>query len=196
MDHCGRAEFAQGLVRVVALHDEDTATHLQATAALARRIAEQMRLAQTVASTIELGGLLHDIGKMAIGREILRKPAALDVDQWERMRLHAELGATALAGLVPLAALAPVVRAHHERIDGRGYPDRLRGDEIPLEARVVAVADAFHALTTDRPYRRAVFPQAALRVLRDAAGQQFDADVVAAAVDLFVQPRRSRSLSA
>lgn len=196
MEHPDRAELAMGLVRVVALYDADTASHLRATAILAHRIAAQMALPMPARSAIELSGLLHDIGKLRVGRDILCKPAALTTMEWVEMRLHAEEGANVLATLPKLADLAPIVRAHHERMDGSGYPDRLRGDEIPLEARIVAVADAFHALTTDRPYRQAVLPQAALAVLKDAAGPQFDADVVTATFDVFGHAHVARRRSA
>ncbi len=195
-DDSARTELAAGLVCVMDLYDESTATHLRATGVLARRIAMRMGMPDDAASTIELAGTLHDIGKVRVGREILCKPASLTADEWVEMRLHAEGGAGLLAALPKLADLAPIVRAHHERIDGKGYPDRLRHEEIPIEARVVAVADAFHALTTDRPYRRAILPQAALQVLQAAAGPQFDTDVIAAMHDLFEHTRRSRRLTA
>jgi putative nucleotidyltransferase with HDIG domain len=196
VEHMQRTRFAAGLVRVAAMHDEDTATHLRATAALARRIAQQMQLPQTQILSVELTGLLHDIGKVAVDRGILNKPAELTASEWDAMRAHAEFGAAAIAELSALADLAPLVRAHHERMDGEGYPDRLLGEEIPLEARIVAVADAFHALTSDRPYRRAVLPQTALDVLEHDSGTQFDADVVLAALKLLNAGRASRTKSA
>jgi putative nucleotidyltransferase with HDIG domain len=160
METIDRGAFAMGLVRVVALHDEATATHLRATAALARRIATSMQIAMETVQMIELAGLLHDVGKVGVSRDLLGKPAELSVGEWIEMRRHAEQGSAMLERIPTLADLAPIVRAHHEHIDGTGYPDRLRGEDIPLEARIVSVADAFHALTTDRPYRRAVLPHA------------------------------------
>jgi HD-GYP domain-containing protein (c-di-GMP phosphodiesterase class II) len=196
MEHSDRAEFAQSIVRIVALHDENTAVHLHATGTLARRIAERLGLDEPTSQTTELAAMLHDVGKVGVRRAILCKRAELSEIEWVEMRLHAENGADVLAAIPLLAHLAPIVRAHHERIDGCGYPDRLRGEEIPLEARVIAVADAFHALTTDRPYRRAITTHAALGVLASAAGPQFDVDVVAATLDLLAAPRPSRKLSA
>ena len=196
MDHIDRAEFAAGMVRVVALHDPDTATHLRATATLARRIAARLHLAAPVINAIELAAMLHDIGKVNVRRAVLRKDSTLTAPEWDEMRVHAQIGADALQSIAPLAHLAPIVRAHHERIDGQGYPDRLRGDEIPLEARVVAVADAFHALTTDRPYRRAAVPAMALSVLSCAAGPQFDVDVVGALVAVFSDQNTAHRRSA
>jgi two-component system cell cycle response regulator len=196
VEDSNRVEFAVGLTRIVALYDEETATHLRATAALSRRTAAKLGLSHAVVAAAELTGLLHDIGKVAVDRNILLKPAELDAGEWEIMRLHSGYGADMLAGIPKLAGLAPLVRAHHERMDGGGYPDGLRGDEIPLESRIVAVADAFHALTTDRPYRRAVMPNLALRVLHDCAGPQFDHTVVAAICDVFHHVCASRCHSA
>jgi len=187
-----KAELAASLVRVVGMHDKDTATHLDATAILARRIALQMDLAPEVINTIELAALLHDVGKVAVSPDIIRKPDALSADEWKEMRLHAEAGASLISGIPKLAYLAPIVRAHHERADGYGYPDRLRGEDIPIEARVVAVADAFHAMTTERTYRKALMPNDALTILEENSGTQFDADVVAATLHLFRYTRRNR----
>ncbi len=185
------AELAAGLVRVVGMHDRDTAIHLDATAALARRIALAMDLPDVQVVTIELAARLHDIGKVGVRKDVLSKPGALTADEWHEMRLHAELGAAALLDISKLAHLAPIVRAHHERMDGDGYPDRLASHEIPPEARVIAVADAFHAMTTERSYRRAMLPNDALETLAENAGPQFDADVVAAIFELFRYTRRS-----
>src|SRR5476649_1043910 len=190
-----KAELAASLVRVVGMHDKDTATHLDAVAILARRIALQMDLAPEVVNTIELAGLLHDVGKVAVNPEIIRKPDELSADEWKEMRLHPEAGASLLAGIPKLAFLAPIVRAHHERIDGYGYPARLRGEDIPLESRVIAVADAFHAMTTERPYRKALLPSDALAIIEDHSGTQFDAEVVNAILQLFRYTRRSRKPS-
>jgi HD-GYP domain-containing protein (c-di-GMP phosphodiesterase class II) len=184
-------ELAAGLVRVVRMHDADTAIHLEATAVLARRIALTMELPSEQVGSIELGARLHDIGKVGVPKGVLSKPGALTAAEWREMRLHAEVGAAVLFDTPALAHLAPIVRAHHERMDGAGYPDRLRAAEIPLEARVIAVADAFHAMTTDRCYSRAIMPGDALDVLADHAGPQFDPDVVAATFALFRYARRS-----
>lgn len=192
MNDSDTAELAAGLVRVVQMHDRDTAVHLDATGALARRIAIAMDLPADQVLTIELAARLHDIGKVGVRKEVLCKPAALTDDEWREMRSHSEVGAEVLVDTPKLAHLAPIVRAHHERIDGAGYPDRLRGDEIPLEARVIAVADAFHAMTTERSYRHAIMPSDALEVLAQHAGTQFDADVVEATIEMFHYVRRSQ----
>jgi HD-GYP domain-containing protein (c-di-GMP phosphodiesterase class II) len=173
-------ELAAGLVRIVRMHDRETAVHLDATSALARRIANAMQLPIDVVMTIELAARLHDIGKLGVHRDVLQKAGPLTTPEWGAMRMHTEIGAAALQDTPKLAFLAPIVRAHHERIDGEGYPDGLRGDEIPLESRVVAVADAFHAMTS------------ALTILAANAGPQFDAGVVETTLTLLHYGRRKR----
>ncbi len=178
-------ELAAGFIRVVELYDHDTAAHLEATAALARRIATHMQLPSEFAATVELAARLHDIGKVGVRKCVLRKPGPLSPPEWAEMRRHAEYGAGTLQGTPKLAFLVPIVRAVHERIDGNGYPDRLSGEQIPLESRVIAAADAFHAMTSERCHRRAILPAAALRILDAGAGLQFDVDVVEAVLALF-----------
>ena len=123
---------------------------------------------------------LHDIGKMAIPDAILTKPGPLDAGEWEFMRQHTIVGERMLHVAPALAGVARLVRWSHERMDGGGYPDRLAGDEIPLGARIVAVCDAFNAMTSDRPYRRAVSADEAVAELIRHSGTQFDAEVIAA----------------
>jgi HD-GYP domain-containing protein (c-di-GMP phosphodiesterase class II) len=196
MQDSDTAELSAGLVRIVHLHDRETAIHLDATGILARRIAQAMDLSDEQVVTIELAARLHDIGKVGVRKDVLCKPGSLADDEWTEMRLHAEIGAAVLSETPKLAHLAAIVRAHHERIDGAGYPDRLAGEEIPIEARVIAVADAFHAMTTVRPYRAALLPNDALEVLAEHAGQQFDADVVEATFELFrYVPRSQRAIA-
>ena len=185
-------ELAAGLVRIVRMHDRATAVHLDATATLARRIASAMELPIEMVMTIELAARLHDIGKVGVHRDVLQKNGPLSVMEWNAMRQHTDIGAGALLDTPKLAFVAPIVRAHHERMDGLGYPDRLRGEEIPLEARVVAVADAFHAMTTARWYRPAMLPNDALEILAVNAGPQFDPDVVGAALTLLNYGRRAQ----
>jgi response regulator RpfG family c-di-GMP phosphodiesterase len=123
---------------------------------------------------------LHDVGKVGIPDVILDKPAGLDATEWELMYQHTILGERILNAAPALRPVARIVRSTHERWDGQGYPDALRGDEIPLAARVVAVCDAYDAMTTDRAYSTAVGHDAACQELRDMAGSQFDPQVVAA----------------
>jgi HD-GYP domain-containing protein (c-di-GMP phosphodiesterase class II) len=135
--------------------------------------------------------VLHDIGKLGVADAVLKKPGPLTDDEWAEMRRHPELGARILdhANLRDISAW---VLAHHERIDGRGYPHGLAGGEIPLEARILAVADAYEAMTADRAYRAALGHEAAQEELRDGAGTQFDPTVVEAFVATLTRGRRTR----
>jgi putative nucleotidyltransferase with HDIG domain len=136
---------------------------------------------------IALCALLHDIGKISTPEYVLLKPAPLATDEWDIMRDHAAAGARILTQIPSLQRCAIVVRAHHERYDGGGYPDGLYGSSIPFEARVVAVADAFHAMISERPYRQPVTPRQALQILQDGRGSQWDADVVDAMLGMFAR---------
>ena len=128
---------------------------------------------------VRLAGLLHDLGKIGVADTILQKPGALSEAEWNEMRKHPELGARIFSG-ANLDDLSAWVLAHHERPDGRGYPSGLAGDEIPLEARILAVADSFEAMTSDRVYRKGMPVEDALAELRACAGTQFDGEVVEA----------------
>ncbi len=127
---------------------------------------------------LALAGQLHDVGKVAIPETILQKPAALTAEEWDVMRTHPAVGADVVSRIPALRPLAPVIRAHHERWDGQGYPDQLTGEAIPLGARILAVADAYQTMIVDRPYQPARPPAGALAELRRCAGSQFDPQVV------------------
>jgi HD-GYP domain-containing protein (c-di-GMP phosphodiesterase class II) len=142
-----------------------------------RSIADALGLDERRAERVRLAGTLHDIGKIAIPDAILRKQGPLDDIEWREMRRHPELGARMLGG-AGLQDVREWVLAHHERPDGRGYPRGLHGDRIPLEAAILAVADAYEAMTADRPYRGSIGEPAARAELRRHAGTQFDARVV------------------
>ncbi|GAC1411630.1 MAG: hypothetical protein NVSMB64_21550 [Candidatus Velthaea sp.] len=185
-----RIACANELVRLMSLHDPETAAHLEATAALARRISLSMGLRREQVETIELAARLHDVGKMSVDITVLVKSAALDPEEWQQLRMHAEAGEAIVAEIPELADLGPIIGAHHERPDGFGYPRRLRLAEIPLEARVVAVADSFHAMTTDRPYCKARTALSALMELEANAGSQFDVDVVKSTLKMYGYTRR------
>jgi len=168
---------------VLSEDDAYTGTHSRGVVVLALAIADELHVDGDERRLVEFGALLHDIGKMSTPKEILHKPGPLDDAEWETMRRHTIDGQAMLDQVGgTLHDVGTVVRASHERFDGMGYPDRLSGEAIPLSARIVAVADAFSAMTTRRSYREPVTPRAAARELRACAGAQFDPRVVEATI--------------
>jgi putative nucleotidyltransferase with HDIG domain len=168
---------------VLAEDDEYTGMHSQGVVELSLAIADELHIRGGERRLVEFGALLHDIGKMSTPKEILHKAGPLDEDEWETMRRHTIDGQRMLdqvGGALHDAGV--VVRASHERFDGDGYPDHLRGQEIPLAARVVSVADAYSAMTTRRSYREPLPRDVAIQELRANAGTQFDPAVVDAAI--------------
>jgi putative nucleotidyltransferase with HDIG domain len=123
---------------------------------------------------LRIAGLLHDIGKIGISDSIIRKSGPLDEEEWEMMRKHSELGATIVSHMPELVDCAPAIRHHHERYGGSGYPSGLKGEDIPLEARIIAIADAYDTMTTPRSYRQMVSPEKTLEELKSSADTQFD----------------------
>jgi putative nucleotidyltransferase with HDIG domain len=165
--------------------DYGTCCHSKATAEWARRLAIAMGCTTDTAEFVELCALLHDIGKIATPDAVLLKPGPLDADEWEQMRDHSAAGQRILNQIPSLSRCAIVVRAHHERFDGAGYPDGLAGTSIPFEARVLSVADAFHAMISERPYRQPMAPRQALAILEEGRGTQWDPDVIDAMLGMF-----------
>jgi putative nucleotidyltransferase with HDIG domain len=173
---------------VLSVDDEYTGMHSQGVVVFALAIADELRVDEDERRLVEFGAMLHDIGKMSTPKEILNKPGPLDPQEWETMREHTVVGQRMLDQVGgTLQDVGTVVRSSHERYDGLGYPDQLRGQQIPEAARIVAVADAYSAMTTRRSYRDAMTPALAAGELRANAGTQFDPAVVAAA--LTVLPR-------
>jgi len=173
------AETALALVEQMDRRDPATARHSSRVASYCGEIARRMGLSVAHAERLRIAGVLHDVGKAALPDSILQKPGALDESEWAQMRRHPELGARLVAD-PDLADVRTWVLAHHERPDGRGYPFGLAGPDIPLEARVLAVADAYEAMTSDRVYRPALDTARAREELRRGAGSQFDPGVVRA----------------
>jgi diguanylate cyclase (GGDEF)-like protein len=174
------AGTVEALAALVEARDHYTGQHTQRVAALTMRLALMLKLDATQAHLVGLAARLHDVGKVAIPDAILQKPGRLTPDEWARMRTHPTVGADVLDMVPALRPVAPLVRAHHERWDGLGYPAGLAREEIPLGARIVAVADAFGAITSDRPYQQRREATWALKELRRCAGTQFDPVIVEA----------------
>ena len=157
-----------------------TAGHSAAVAIYARDIAARMGLSEAETQLAHQCGLVHDIGKIGLPPGLLEKPGALTLRERQQMEEHSEISERILAKVEDYAEIAKVVRHHHERVDGQGYPDGLFGDEIPLLSRIIAVADAYNAMTSDRPYRDAMPSQVARMRLAQAVESQFDTSVTAA----------------
>jgi HD-GYP domain-containing protein (c-di-GMP phosphodiesterase class II) len=166
------------LVGAIEARDAYTSGHSDRVALMGRRLALQLGLGEEQCQDIFLAGLLHDIGKIGISDHILQKPGRLTEEEFAAIKTHPEIGARLLRGLRPLEKLLPGVLHHHESVDGTGYPHGLKGDEIPLMARILAVADAFDAMTSDRPYREGMPMGKAQAILRSGRGTQWDATVV------------------
>jgi putative nucleotidyltransferase with HDIG domain len=172
--------FAIALVATLDARDRYTAGHSAAVAVYARDIAARMGLSSEEQRLANLCGLVHDIGKVGLPAGLLEKPGPLTLEERRIMETHSEIGEKILANVKDYAEIAAIVRHHHERVDGEGYPDGLVDDEIPLLARIIAVADAYNAMTSDRSYRDAMPPQVARLRLAQAVTSQFDTAVVAA----------------
>jgi len=171
------------LVRVLAERSPALGTHLDEVTELCHGVANRLMLPEDQIASLLQAASLHDVGKAAIPDEILDKPGPLNDEEWGFMRSHPVVGERILSVAPALVQAAKLVRSSHERFDGRGYPDKLSGDDIPLGARIILVCDSYHAMTSDRPYRDAMSAEEALAELRGCAGAQFDPVVV----DAFVQ---------
>jgi putative nucleotidyltransferase with HDIG domain len=172
--------FATALVATLDARDQYTAGHSAAVAIYARDIAQRMGLLDEQQELVHLCGLVHDIGKIGLPAGLLEKPGPLTLEERRQMEQHSEIGERILRNVDDYSEIADVVRSHHERIDGMGYPDGIAGDEIPLLGRIIGVADAYDAMTSDRPYREALPSRVARMRLAQAVGTQFDTAVVAA----------------
>jgi putative nucleotidyltransferase with HDIG domain len=183
--HERRAEMAgtvaaqvDALATALEVWDGQTREHSEKVVQLAGLTGARMGLDRVELLELELAALLHDVGKLRVPREILRKPDALSESERRLMRNHPAWGAELVSGVPGLQAVALIVRHHHERVDGTGYPSKLSGVRIPVASRIMAVCDAYGAMTETRPYREERSPEAALSELREKAGNQFDPAVV------------------
>jgi HD-GYP domain-containing protein (c-di-GMP phosphodiesterase class II) len=172
----------QGLVFAIDAKDRYTKRHSDDVASYGAFLAEQLGLDPSLVEAIHSAGLLHDIGKIGIPDTILRKPARLTAGEFAVVKQHVALGDMIVRGVPDLDLVRAGIRHHHERWDGRGYLDALAGEDIPLVARILAVGDAFSAMTTTRPYRKSLDVREAIRRLEDSAGTQLDETMVAAFV--------------
>jgi HD-GYP domain-containing protein (c-di-GMP phosphodiesterase class II) len=168
----------EALANALEANDEYTSSHARWITDMALRVGEELGLDGASLKRLELGALFHDIGKIGVPASILSKPGPLTSDERAIIELHPELGERILAPIDRLSDVRAIVRSCHERWDGAGYPDRRAGEEIPIEARIILVCDAYHAMTTDRPYRKRLSVAEARRRLERAAGTQFDPQVV------------------
>jgi HD-GYP domain-containing protein (c-di-GMP phosphodiesterase class II) len=173
-------QFAAALIATLDARDRYTAGHSAAVAIYSRDIAERMGLPREIQDQAYLCGLVHDIGKIGLAPGLLEKPGALTLEERRQMQEHSAIGEGILAHVDQYSEISMIVRFHHERIDGQGYPDGLVGTEIPLVSRIIAVADAYNAMTSDRPYRDAMPSRVARLRLAQAVDSQFDTAAVAA----------------
>jgi putative nucleotidyltransferase with HDIG domain len=180
--HLERANlsFASALVATLDARDRYTAGHSAAVAIYARDIAERLNLDPREQQLAHLCGLVHDIGKIGLPPGLLEKPGALTLEERRQMEEHSVIGERILAKVDDYAEIARIVRHHHERVDGQGYPDGLAEEEIPLISRIISVADAYNAMTSDRPYRDAMPSRVARLRLAQSVESQFDTMIVAA----------------
>jgi putative nucleotidyltransferase with HDIG domain len=172
------------LAEVIDLRDPNVLGHSKRVTAYAVALAEKMGLNEKQVRLIHKASLLHDIGKLGIPNEILMKPSQLTPIEYEAIKKHADLGGNLVKNSPSLLALVPIIRHHHEFYNGMGYPEKLAGNQIPIEARIVSVADALEAMTSDRPYRKRFTISQVIDELRTFSGTQFDPLVVSAAIQI------------
>jgi len=184
------------LTGAIEARDPYTRGHSARVTALAEAVARQLGWSDERLASLRVGGPLHDIGKLAVSDEVLRKEGRLDDGELAQIREHPKIGARILLRMAALREAIPYVLYHHERWDGQGYPSGKAGEEIPLEARVLAVADAFDAMTSDRPYRRALTREQALAEIERCAGTHSDHRIAQVFLELFTESEVATAVSA
>jgi putative nucleotidyltransferase with HDIG domain len=182
----------EALARAIDAKSPWTAGHSERVTKLALKIGRSLRLAQEEMDTLHRAGLLHDIGKLGIPMDILDKEGKLTKKEEQLMREHVRLGIRILEPIAAYAEVVPIVLHHHEYFNGEGYPDGLAGEAISLGGRIFAVADSFDALTSNRPYRKALNQKYAIEVIRQGGGSQYDPDIVRAFLRVMAQESRER----
>ncbi|MDM8533844.1 MEDS domain-containing protein [Clostridiaceae bacterium HSG29] len=171
------------LVELLEIHDKYTRKHSVTVAEFSKRIAKKMQLSEDIIDQIYYAGIVHDIGKTVISKEVINKKGKLTKDEFEIIKKHPIDGCKALKKVEGLSHIANIVLQHHERWDGTGYPCNLNGENIHLESRIIAIADAYDAMTSDRPYRKAFSKEEAIDEIRINAGKQFDPDIAIIAIE-------------
>lgn len=194
LPHTGRGAVVRSLAAAVDVRDGYTHQHSRLVSELAAAIARRIGLASGEVARISVAALLHDVGKIGVPDSILTKEGSLTREEWECVRRHPVLGKRIMEQSPELTDVTPLVLHHQERYDGSGYPERLRGDQIPLGARIIAAADAYHAIRSDRPYRSGRTHREAMRELERCSGTQFDPMVVKALIAALDSDDRLRAL--
>ena len=185
LNHNNLMEMVTSLAGAIDAKDPYTKGHSTSVSRYAEALARAVNLPEAEVERIKIGAVLHDVGKIGIPESVLKKPGKLDDEEWKIMKQHPTIGVEkVLAPNEALREFIPIVKYHHERLDGKGYPDGLKGEEIPLEARIVSVADAYHALVSDRPYRKSMPIEKACAILQEGAGTQWDSDLVRAFITI------------
>jgi putative nucleotidyltransferase with HDIG domain len=177
------------LMSALDARDRETEGHSSRVSRLTARMGQALNFSREQLKVLERGSLLHDIGKIGISDTILHKPGRLSEEEWTVMRRHPDIGAKIVNGIPFLEDTIPLIRHHQERWDGTGYPDGLRGEEIPILARMFSIADAFDALTSNRPYRQKISEEEAVQYLREQSGTLFDPHIV----EIFEQVLKEQS---
>ncbi|HIE51693.1 MAG TPA: HD-GYP domain-containing protein [Armatimonadetes bacterium] len=185
-----RREVVEALLRTYSERIPYIRTHAERVSEYARRLAEHLGWPPEEVEQVREAALLCDLGQVAVSDLILAKPDRLTEDEWEMMKRHPVLGAEIVGAITLLRPLSIPIRHHHERYDGTGYPDALRGEDIPLESRLLALCDAYDALLSERPYRPPLSPEEAQAVLRENAGTQFDPHLTEAFLTLLQSQRK------
>lgn len=179
INHNHLMEMVTSLAGAIDAKDPYTKGHSTSVSRYSEALARAINLPESEVERIKIGAMLHDVGKIGIPESVLKKPGKLTDEEWEIMKQHPVIGSEkVLEPNEALRDLIPIVKYHHERLDGKGYPEGLKGNEIPLAARIVSVADAYHALVSDRPYRKGMPIEKACAILKEGAGTQWDADLV------------------
>lgn len=173
------------LAKAIEKRDYYTGGHTDRVTEYAIKTAEQLNWSQERMAVLELAGHLHDVGKIGVPDSVLNKPGKLTVEEFEMMKAHPEIGEQIIRGNDFLETLVPYILYHHERYDGKGYPKGLAGEAIPIEGRLLAVSDAFDAMTSSRPYRKGMDPEAAIGEIKRCAGTQFDPNIAASFLEVW-----------